>query len=82
MKKIELNNYLANVTCPYCCKDGAGAIFSTPWNVGDVLYVFQRCEICERTWKEEWQLAKVEIGETEDEKAELDFLHRHPEGCQ
>jgi hypothetical protein len=80
MRKIELDNYLPNVTCPYC--NGENAIQSSRWNVGDTLYVFQYCQRCEKAWKEEWQLTKVEIGETEEEKGELENFHWHPEDCQ
>ena len=67
MKRIELDNYDANVTCPYCNEQGAVAWWPGRWNVGDVLYVYQFCEACRQSWKETWQLAKVEIGETESE---------------
>ncbi len=78
MKNIHLSNYLANVTCPYCQREQPMST-SGPWYGGDTITVYQMCDVCDRAWREEWHLKKVEIAETKEEQEDLDFLFRHPE---
>ena len=77
MKQIDLTDYEANVFCPHCQDEGD--IWSSSWLVDTELMVFQYCQRCHKAWQETWELKKVEIGETQNEDEELDFLHRHPE---
>ncbi len=78
MKTLDnLETYVPNVTCPYCQDESD--ISQTCWVEDDLLHIYQKCDICNKVWEEQWTLGSVIVAETDKEEEEYDHLHRHPE---